>query len=354
MSTVSDRDPAQELAFNSVESWQTARDYGTLLGEIPSSFATTIRTLCLDQSRQNGAYGATSRFLVQRLLKGNSLKAPLYHNVKTYRPSLVAETTTLRGEDFMKWFSPFELGALIGSVYIYRRAKKLCDETEFSHLTGTLHKLHTIGMGVGYAIPSIGSVMGLFAGGMRHLASAVFLHYDKKGALEYRRHLKIKRLLLDPAFEMGRWGCTATQVGSVLLQSLGLGVEFSNAFTEGLSPGSVVDKNTNKMAYAARIAWTWVDSLNATGTIPDIAHDGAFYPSKVDVERLLTLVGDVRAQERLSSWLDKTKDDLPGEGAAGATGAHEGEQAAEEDVANTFSPDELKEVTDQLQDLLKE
>jgi hypothetical protein len=341
-----------DVGFNSAESWQTARDYAGLIGEIPSSFTTTVRTLMADNERLKGTYGPASKFLVLRMLRGPSLRAPVYYMIKEFQPDAANVSSNMRTEDMLQWVSPFELASIIGITYAYRRIKKICDESEWAYIAPILHRRQLVGTHVGYAIPNIGSMLGMAVGGLRTLAMALYLNYDKKGCSEYRRHLKIKRLPYDHHYEMGRWGCTSVQVGSVLIQILGLGVEFSSSLAQGLTPGVIPDRS-NRGAYAASICNTWVEALLANGTAPDITHDGNFYPAKVALDKVIQRTNELRALENCSSWLDRGKDDInvetePKAGAGAAAAELEG------DIPSNFSPEELKEATEQIQDLLKE
>lgn len=297
------------VEFNTAESWVTARKYAGLLGEVPNSFSSTIRALLLDQERGKGLTNGT-RFLILRLLRSAGVRSPVYFATLTYQEEMIDGVPYIAPEDFLELYSPAEIGAVVGLIYLYRKAKRIVSPEEWPHIAGPLQTCVEMGGHVGYIIPPIGPVVGMLSSGLRYIAVAAFLSHDKQGFVEYRRHLKQKNLRFDEGQEMARWGCTSTQIGAVFLQSLGFGIPLAEAFTRGLSPDTRASATLDREAYRFAINEMWLDSLLKDATVPDIAHRVEFYPTKTAGSKAIEKATRVRSSGSAHSWLNKVKEDI--------------------------------------------
>lgn len=292
------------------EGWQTARGLSVLLDEVPSSFSTTIRTLIADHQRPNGQLSPASRFLVSRLLKGPTLKSPIYFATRAIMDEKIAGKPYIGSDDLIQLYSPYDLAAMIGFLYIYKKAKKLCDPDLWTPIAKTISDYQELGMLTGAKVQNMGIANGLIGSGMRHLALAPLLIHDRTGFNEYRRHLNKKGVNIDHEFEMNRWGTTSVLIGSVILQALGLGVQIASAFVAGLQPSTPLEAINDKKGFAMRLGSLWADSLLTRKAQPDITHDGRYYPTKPDLEVLVQRGHSVSEQSERVVWLDKGKDDI--------------------------------------------
>lgn len=297
------------VEYNTVESWDFARRFAGLFGAVPSSFSSTIRGVLTDWERSK-AISNGNRFLVLRLLKTASVKAPMYYAASTYLPEKVEDRPYIAPEDFLSIFSPVEVCSLVGLVYLYRRAKRTCAEDEWPFVAGPTQLATDLGGHIGFAIPAIGGSVGALGLGLWQLAYAAFLMHDKKGFVEHRRALKLKKINRSEEMEMERWGCCAYQIATVLAQSLGMGVQFAEVMTRGLSPDTRTNSSLDKEAYRFSIANIWIESLMTTGKIPNIAHKGEFYPSKGAVSSLEEKTAEIKSSGSPMAWLDRGKDDV--------------------------------------------
>lgn len=349
--------PSNQPAPSATESWELARNYSGLLGSVPSPFATTIRMLLLDEKRSAGIMSPVSRFLIVRLLKGPSIKAAVYFSALTFHEERITTLPYVPAEALVALYRPLDLAVVTGMVYLYRRVRKICDKDEFVHINNALERSIEVGGHLGIAIPTIGFAHGLVSGGIQQLALGTFLHHDKKGYVEYRRHLKSKGFTYDESFELARWGCTSAQVGAVLLQALGFGVGLANAFGGQKASEDAPDE---KEAYIFKIAGLWCETLIKTGAPPNIVHKGEFYPAQESLKKLLDKVTVVRNQGSRHSWLSKGKKDVSRTATpqlyppAGSEGEAKTAADMPADLKNQLTPEELKNFESSVQELGKE
>jgi hypothetical protein len=298
-----------ESEFNTPESWEIARKYASLLGEVPNSFSSTIRAMLTDFDRTKGLSNG-SLYLGTRLVKTPSMLSPLYFATQTFQDMRLDSMSTINAESFFTLYNPIELSAFIGLTYLYRRARKSVHQDEWGQLVAPMSVAVDLGGHVGYSIAAIGPVAGIFAPGMRYLGLSTFLIHDRKGFVDYRRQNKIKGDRFNLSSEMAQWGCTHVQIGSVLVQALGFGVEFAATFARGLSPDTRENPNLDKEAYQFHICDVWIEALLNTGDVPNIVHRGAFYPTKETNGKLIESARQLKAEGSRYSWLDRGKEDI--------------------------------------------
>lgn len=237
------------------------------------------------------------------------MKSLLYWAARTYRNFAIADKPSLSVTDLVEPYAPYDLAALLGLMYLYKKLKRRAQPEDWAALAAPLHLNVDIGGFLGDSMVNIGFGNGILVGAIRHLSIATILIHDKKGVKEYRIHCKMKRTEFDPLFEFGRWGCTHAQISSILIQSLGFGISAAEAFSTGLGTEIPTDR-LKKSAYMARIAPIWIQSLRDKGIVPDMVHRGDFYPLTDSLNRLLTEAKRVKEKGSRYTWLDRSKDDI--------------------------------------------
>lgn len=298
-------------AFNSPDSWTRAKRYAGIFGEVPSSFSSVIRTLISDHAKGAGL-SSNASFLASRLLLGPSMKSPFYFASLTFHSEHINATRTLSPKQLALVFPPYDTAVIFGLTFLFRRIKREGQENEVQWPTieaGIIRDVD-IGGAIGDAIPRIGRSAGMIVGAVHWLALGAMLHADKTGVREYLRHLKATKKSFDPSWEMARWGCTTAQVGSLMMQSVGFGIDFASSLAAGLTPGSSVDEAGAPEIYRAYITRIWIDSFSATGQVPDIRHSGNYYPLKAALAQLIYEVSVIRSTGFKLGWLGKTKGDI--------------------------------------------
>lgn len=293
-------------------SWEHARAYANLLGAMPSSFITTIRQLKADGDK-GGPLSRTTIFQTGRLCASPSLSGTLIAGSKSIFPELnVTDSASL-----VELVPASALAAMIGIAFYYKKAKKLALPEEWAHYTRTVHNRNLLGSSIGKYIEPIGVTRGLLMGTMDTIAVTCFHLHDKKGFTDYRRSLKNKNKAEDLSFELDRWGCNRYHVAAILIQSVGFGVDFSNAFATGLTSS---DENEEKYltgdSLRLRFGKIWLESLEKTGKQPDRAIRVDFFPEKSGIDALESLAKKINATPLTTSWLDAVKEeiDIPEDG----------------------------------------
>ena len=285
------------------ESWEVALNYSGLLGVVPSSFSSVIRSLLVDQQKNGGNLSPSTRFMIERLVKSRSLKAAVYFGALTYFGGRIKDQPYLSERALVNLFSPAELAAIVGLSYLFKRARKLCDPAQFTMITNRFQECADIGGHIGYAIPGISPFAGILTGAMPYLGLAPFLFYDRRGFIDYTRHLKSTKQCLDLSYEMRRWSCNSIQIASVMLQGLGLGIGTASAFSTGLT------SETNQLIEATpgaekyQLASIWLKSLEESGDEPKMTHKAEFYPTKAAMGTLLARMLDLREKGSPYCWL---------------------------------------------------
>ena len=325
--------------LNTPESWDAARRYAAQLSTVPASFQTTIRTLSSEHVAGNKSESQASYFNVGRLVKSQSVKAALYFASRTYHAEVIQPKAFLSDRDLVNLYQPGDLAALFAVLYVYRKAQRVCTNDEWQFITKMLHDQADIAAFIGGAIPRMGLSLGLILGALRPVGFAFIAKLKEKDFREYRRYLKTKGIFSDLAEEQQRFGCTAIQVASILVQSTGFGIPFADALTRGATTFDVYDKTLEGEALAVKTLDVWLQSMINTGNAPDLRHRGEFYPLKEVLDRLLSQVERVRSNGSLFAWLDKNKDDISPEKTP---------QLFQKDAAPSAAPEAAGEVDEEV------
>ncbi len=297
----------QEL--NTPKSWEVARAYADKIGEMPFAFTSSIRMLLVDE-KETGEMTNANATQAALLLNSPSLKAMFYFAAKTLAPDKVEETKYISKRKLAAFFSPYELASLLAMAFLFRRCRKRSKNDLFENLVFNIQRDVNIGAFVGQAIPHIGVGWGIMIGGIRHLAETAFLLHDSDGYGKYSRHRAKLNVSFDIDFEVSRWGCTSMQVASVLLQSLGFGVELAESLVIGLDPRTPEEEIKEDRFYRVKITRLWIDTLIETGEIPQITHRGNYYPLESNLTVLFEKLQTEPTRGTDQAWLTKSKSDI--------------------------------------------
>jgi len=299
-----------KAVLNCAESLKVARAYANLLGEIPSSFSSVLRTLISDEAK--GSLSNNGKFAIGRLLKSPALFVPLYYGGLTFRGDAIKENGGETPDALLKTFSPEDLSGLVATTYLYRRVRTLISDEVWSDLSAQVKPAAEIGGHVGVGIPKIGLTMGMFVGALPLLALGLFHRHAEKSYKVYRRHLRSKKVPMDLDVEMTTWGCTRFDIASVLLQIFGYGVGTANTFAQGLSCLTTEGQGLPDEVYRFKVATMWMKELSTEGREPQIKHRGDFYPTQQRMSVMLSAISGIAANGSKFNFLDKSKDDAAG------------------------------------------
>lgn len=293
-----------------IEPWVVANQYAKLFGDIPASFITLVRTCMNSYENKDNKIEPAVAFELKRFIKSDSMRAPLYFYIKTFKPELLDLT-----KDFSKnctsMFKADEIAAVLPILCIFRRAQRLISEEDWKFIGPSLETKSEIGLHIGMAIPKVGAGFGLITGVIRYLGLMTFLIHDKKGFGEYRRHLKLKKLPYEYEYEISRWGCTHVQVAVNLLVGMGYPSKLAQAVQEGLE-AEELKKELKKtpLAYGIKVTEIWADALVDTGSLPGSSHDGEYYPMKDEMDKMNELVALSLENGTQYAWLSKVKENI--------------------------------------------
>lgn len=294
----------------SQDPWLVGNQYGQMIGQPPSSFSTLIRGLLADKIKNSDQISFHQEQAMLRFLRGESMKAPFYYALKTFKSGLL-QGSPIPLKQVVQSFSAYELSAFLGLLYTFRRARALVkNETEWEFLRRLVITRSEIGALVGYSMPQIGPALGTIAGGLRFLGFVPFIIHDQKGFTEYRRHLKKEDLLTDYKWEMARWGCTHGHVATQILISLAFDRETAMELGSGMLEQTLPEEKNSKVRYAVKLVEIWTSALMETGKEPALRHSGNFYPVAAELSALLAGVARSNQAGSQYYWLEKGKADI--------------------------------------------
>lgn len=338
------------------ESWARAEKYAKLIGAMPASFSTTIRTLRTNCIAGQGApYDKMSKFMAIRLLKSKTLLAPVYFAACALHPDKLKSGQVIRESAILDILSPHELASILGVIYIYRRINRVAKEQVWESQLQEVNIQLSVGARLGIAIPNIGPSVGVMLGGLRGLSLGLFLAKDEKGFRAYRRSLNSSGELFNRTMEFTAWGCDHVQISAKLIQALGFGLPFSGGFCFGLTSTSQLELESDPEYYRWHIAEKWINSLRKTAKAPEITHKGSFYPLKAALDALCDDVKRLNSGDISIAWLTKDAEDLPEamtrKGAASGTEGSTKQAAEDTEVIETELPPDLIEEISEEEDL---
>jgi hypothetical protein len=310
MSAETDKKVATSDQKVGTDSWETAQKYAGLIGEVPSSITSAIRTLRAGTIDGTAQSMRNAEFALSRLLKTDTLSVPAYFAAKAFHPDQIKEGHLPTCAEFIKILGHDIFASIVGVTYLYRKIRKMCDEKQWEQLAGDMHLQMHIGSHLGYAIPAIGPGVGMLAGAMRFLGIALFLSHDLKGYRGYRRELTESEEQYNISHEETRWGCNHLQVGASLLQHLGFGLQFARGLSYGLDPtNAITEEKGGEEVHRWQMTHVWLEALRTTGQAPGITLKGRYYPEKEPLDRLVRTVSRAVATHP-GNWLDRVKEDL--------------------------------------------
>lgn len=296
----------------SEESWSFARSYATVFGDMPSSFSVVIRSLMNDFAVSPTQMTSVTRYGAMRLLKSQTLFAPLFFLRKMLVGDKGSGDAGLSASDLAKEFNLMELSYLIGFLYLFRKAQSTCDQEEFAVISEQIAEDASLAISLGRAVPGIGGGPALMEATAPLLGLACILKHDLPGFKEYRRTIKKSKAPWSSEWEVQRWGCSRIQIGTIVVQLLGFGVQRSNALFKALSsPPHITPPNEEEFSQDVRMATVWRTSTQTYGKSPEIALAAKYYPSNADFQKVLALQNEFRTNRPSPVWINASKDDLP-------------------------------------------
>jgi len=290
------------------QSWEHAKSFANILGNLPSSFTSVIRLLMTDYDRNPEGLTTYSRFFLGRLLKSPSIRIPYYFATKFLRPKLLQDSTEqFELRDLMNAFGGYEHAALLSSIFLYKFSRKLCDPVLLDPVVHRLQLNLNLGWCVGHAIPAVGAGAGLLLGGFRLYGFIPFIKHDPAGAQEYASYLRDSGMRVDLEYEFKRWQCNSLQVAVMLCQQLGFGIKRAVPLMRAITTTSPL-LTQDELERAFRVVDVWMESLEHNRSSPAIPLPPKYYPNKASLDELILQV-EKALQPGDSNWITKSRED---------------------------------------------
>ncbi len=299
---------------DSPSAWTSARRCAEGLGRPPDTLLLCARALMAHvaaNGEQTRDLDLASRHLLKRLLRSRTFRARIYFAADALKPEVLAGYPSLGWNEFLSLFTPYEYAALITLIALHRQAKISCPGEEWPKLSYHLYAGIDLGYLLGASIARIGSVTGMLVGAMRPIALSAFGKRDAAGFKNYRKHLKLKSIINDPAMEMTTWGCTSQKVSALLLQQFGFGIEYTRHFVQALE--NTLDEHLEGKAIAIRVASRWVDGLFYHDSPPTSSLGDEFDISQHKLEALAAKLDKIKQDHTKNHWLMRTAADISAE-----------------------------------------
>lgn len=293
------------------ETWEQARNVAALVGYVASYFKTAARVLVAEE-KGAAEVSPVARSNVTRLFHGPVMKASLYYASMTYKRERLSEARFFSTNDLVRLYRPGELASLVSLVILWNKTKRFIPEPHGSMIGKRMQAEVDAGYFVGRAIPKIGPSAGMIVPSIRWIAFALFWKLDHKGAGSYYRKMNKERPEFDPAAEIDWWGCSVSQVSSILLQYIGFGVETASLAEQTLASAGDPARleGCGEKLYRYKALQVWVEALLATGAEPVMSHKVDYYPMKEELALLMSELAEIVQGGSRYHWLNRTAEDI--------------------------------------------
>ena len=314
-------------------------------------FSVAIRSLISDHHRSSSGYSPASRFLAERLLNIPSVHAPIHFATLTFYSAKYAGKNFISTQELTEIYRPFDLAALFGALYLYRRLRKLSPPEEWGFVSRFITEQTEVAGHFGTAIPDIGLASAIICGGIRAMAFTTFALKDLKKFKEYRRHLRTHPTQYDRAYERNAWQCDHLDIATLLLQRLGFGAELGRSFYDAASEAKF---NEDEVSGQFSRFQACIDSLEALSK-PETPSKDELGDGSLDEKAISNLLEEIHAIRKGGSqfaWLDKGKADY-----VTADGLSPDKQEADEshlDDIDTIQDISMDEVPDEIKQQIEE
>jgi hypothetical protein len=289
-----------------------ARRYANLIGTMPATFSTAIKELMIDDNNQLSSLSERTEFQVGRVLRGPTALSLIYWASKTFCPDKMPPGWIYSSLQIARFYSPSTLASILAYTYLVKRVKRIVNPDEWQFISEPLQKNLEICALLGWHLPEVGSTHALLGGGMLNLAYACYSAHDCKGYAEYRRFLKMKKLLQNSEYEITTWGCTSVEIAAQIILLSGFGIPLAHQFVEGFR-GPEPTQNALRAKNPFFVVRRWLQDLaiknssdseskTQNGNNPEIA--SVFTPDLTEKINLIQRNGS------LHHWLEKGAQDI--------------------------------------------
>lgn len=288
-------------------SWLQARNYADALGRPPVSVESLIRRLLADAEADPWALSETGRYFLSRFLASRAFQSPYFHAISMFKKErLQPEDEPFTTRDFLESFSGTEHAVLTGLIFLHRMARRGADRDLLTAIDEWLQRGVNLGWFIGKALKPVGTEAGMLVGSLRWIGLLPFAKRDAEGLNKYIRHLKAKNATTtDPSYEYDQWYCTSLQVGLLLLQRLGFGMNKLVPLMRAMTTNSPISsQDPTERAY--RVVEVWTRYLLEVRKAPSIPLQPSYYLNQERIDQISAQVL-MNYAPRITNWLSADK-----------------------------------------------
>ncbi len=284
-------------------SWLQARNYADALGRPPVSVESLIRRLLADAEADPWGLSETGRYFLGRFLASRSFQSPYFHAISMFKKErLQPEDEPFTTRDFLESFSGTEHAVFTGLIFLHRMARRGADRDLLAGVDEWLQRGVNLGWFIGKALKPVGTEAGMLVGSLRWIGLLPFAKRDPQGLKKYIRHLKAQNLATtDPIYEYDQWYCTSLQVGLLLLQRLGFGMNKLVPLMRAMTTNSPIpSQDPTERAY--RVVEVWTRYLLEERKAPSIPLQPSYYLNHERIDQISAQVL-MNYAPRITNWL---------------------------------------------------
>lgn len=293
----------EDATTYSETSWLQARNYADALGRPPVSVEALIRRLLADAEKDPWELSEPGSYFLSRFLNSRSFQSPYFHAISMFKKErLQPEDEPFTTRDFLESFSGTEHAVLTGLVFLHRMARRGGDRDLLVTVDEWLQRGVNLGWYIGKALKPVGTEAGMLVGGLRWIGLLPFAKRDAQGLKKYIKHLKsLNQATTDPNFEYDQWCCTSLQVGLLLLQRLGFGMNKLVPLMRAMTTNSPIpSQDPRERAY--RVVEVWTRYLLEERKTPSMPMQPSYYLNKDRIDQI-TAEALMNYAPRITNWL---------------------------------------------------
>ncbi len=323
------------------DSWQKALGYSKKLGYVPLAIPVATRTLIADSKSKERIIRPVTKYQIARILRGSNFKSMLYYVSDLISRDTVQGAKSISVGELMDLYSPMDLAALLSCYVSFRLASKSTPKELLDAIRPHLAHESYVGALVGVAIPALELAGGILWGCSRHIAHMLMSSDEPRKYKQWRAKVGQIPSSRQSELEVETWGCTSSQVASMVLANMGLGNEIACLMEKAASYRGAVATITETDLQNFRLAVLWFECFLSRQQQPTEKLAAKMFPFETD--RIKVEAALQRFDPATPSWLERSGADISPELTPALFSASKQESKFEvpEQLQDVFKLDEL-------------